>query len=87
MTTTLIRPKKFVDNRGWFSETYSFAKYAKLGVNASFCQVNHSLSVNAGTLHGIHFQHSPNAQAKLVRCVRCCISDVAVDLRPNHPLS
>lgn len=85
MTAILITPEKFVDNRGWFSETYSCAKYAKLGINALFCQDNHSLSVNAGTLRGIHFQHSPNAQAKLVRCVRGRISDVAVDLRPQSP--
>ena len=85
MTALLITPKKFADDRGWFSETYSVAGFADRGISTVFCQDNHSLSVKPGTLRGIHFQNLPDAQAKLVRCTRGRIYDVAVDLRPDSP--
>jgi dTDP-4-dehydrorhamnose 3,5-epimerase len=85
MTALRISPKKFADDRGWFCETYSIAGFADLGISTVFCQDNHSLSVKAGTLRGIHFQTVPHAQAKLVRCTRGRIYDVAVDLRAESP--
>lgn len=81
---TLIKPKRFGDDRGWFSETYNrqSAIYAELG---DFVQDNHSLSRPVGTLRGLHFQAPPQAQAKLVRCVRGRIMDYAVDIRRGSP--
>ena len=81
----LIRPRRFVDDRGWFSEVYSQAALAKLGIAEVFVQDNHSLSKPAGTIRGLHFQAPPFAQAKLVRCIRGRIYDVVVDLRPSSP--
>jgi dTDP-4-dehydrorhamnose 3,5-epimerase len=70
-----------VDHRGFFAETYSSRKYSELGIDIEFVQDNHSLSREFGTLRGLHFQALPHAQAKLVRCGRGAIFDVAVDIR------
>jgi len=77
----LIEPKVFGDSRGWFMETYSKIKTPE--INCDFVQDNHSFSAHKGTLRGIHFQKAPMAQAKLVRCSRGALFDIAVDLRPD----
>ena len=81
----IIEPKVFGDNRGWFMESYSQAKFAELGLECNFVQDNHSFSAEKGTLRGLHFQLNPKCQAKLVRCTKGAILDVAVDLRKNSP--
>jgi dTDP-4-dehydrorhamnose 3,5-epimerase len=81
----LIEPKRFGDARGWFTEIYSEPEFAKLGIECRFVQDNLSLSVPAFTLRGLHFQTPPRGQAKLVRCVRGSIFDVAVDIRHGSP--
>ena len=81
----LIEPKRHGDHRGFFAETYSQQAYAELGVEAAFVQDNHSLSAAAGTVRGLHFQAPPSAQAKLVRCGRGAIFDVAVDIQRGSP--
>jgi dTDP-4-dehydrorhamnose 3,5-epimerase len=80
-----ITPQRFADARGWFVETWNNDRFQKLGVDAQFCQDNHSASLKAGTIRGLHFQRTPYAQAKLVRCLRGRIFDVAVDLRWKSP--
>ena len=77
----IIEPKVFGDHRGWFTETYSKAKFQELGIEAELVQDNHSMSAQKGTLRGLHFQTNPKAQTKLVRCTKGKILDVAVDLR------
>ena len=77
----LITPAKFGDNRGFFSETYNALMLAELGIQERFVQDNHSLSVEKGTVRGLHYQNPPHAQAKLVRVSRGSILDVAVDIR------
>lgn len=79
----LIAPDVFGDERGFFLETFSQEAWHELGVDATFVQHNHSRSV-AGTLRGLHFQTVPG-QAKLLRCPRGRIFDVAVDLRRDSP--
>ena len=81
----LLEPRKFGDARGFFSETYNRRRRAEMGFDAEFVQDNHSLSVEAGVVRGLHFQSPPHAQAKLVRCVRGAILDVVVDLRRASP--
>jgi dTDP-4-dehydrorhamnose 3,5-epimerase len=81
----IVRPKKFGDARGFFSETYSAAAFAEAGIPDVFVQDNHSFSAAAGTVRGLHFQRNPRAQAKLVRVTRGRILDVAVDLRRSSP--
>ena len=80
-----IKPHRYLDHRGFFAETYSFRRYSELGMDVEFVQDNHSLSREAGTLRGLHFQAPPHAQAKLVRCGRGAIFDVAVDVRLGSP--
>lgn len=77
----LITPKKFGDRRGFFSEVYNKQALKDAGIEIDFVQDNHSLSSQAGTVRGLHYQSPPFAQAKLVRVVRGKIFDVAVDLR------
>jgi dTDP-4-dehydrorhamnose 3,5-epimerase len=81
----MIAPRRFEDSRGWFSETWNARAFAAQGISAEWCQDNHSLSRANGTIRGIHFQHPPHAQAKLVRCLKGRIFDVAVDLRSGSP--
>ena len=79
----LIEPQVFGDERGFFVETFSQETWKQLGVEPEFVQHNHSRSFR-GTLRGLHFQTSPG-QAKLLRCPRGKIFDVAVDLRRGSP--
>ncbi len=77
-----IIPNIFEDDRGYFLETYSKNKFKKLGIEFEFVQDNQSYS-SEGTLRGLHFQHAPYAQAKLVRVVWGKALDVVVDIRPE----
>jgi dTDP-4-dehydrorhamnose 3,5-epimerase len=79
----LIEPEVHGDARGFFVETYRKSEYAQLGIEQDFVQDNHSRS-GRGVVRGIHFQLPPG-QAKLVRCARGAILDVAVDLRRGSP--
>ena len=81
----IVEPRVFGDHRGFFMETWSTRDFEAAGLNYNFVQDNHSSSTVKGTLRGIHFQRGDKAQAKLVRCVRGAIMDVAVDLRPASP--
>ena len=80
----LIKPKVFEDKRGFFMETYKKTDFEAYGINTTFVQDNHSKSAY-GVLRGLHFQKKPYEQAKLVRCIRGKIFDVAVDLRRDSP--
>ena len=81
----LLTPARFADARGFFAETWSERRYAALGIPGPFVQDNHALSIQAGTLRGLHMQIAPSVQGKLVHCVRGAIWDVAVDVRPGSP--
>lgn len=79
----LLRPRVFRDARGFFVESWNREAFARAGIDTEFAQDNHSRSAK-GTLRGLHFQTRPG-QAKLVRCTRGRIFDVAVDIRPGSP--
>lgn len=81
----IIEPDVFGDNRGFFMESWNKKKIEEAGFYYDFVQDNHSKSTVKGTLRGIHFQKGDKAQAKLVRCVKGAVLDVAVDLRKNSP--
>lgn len=81
----VVTPKRFGDDRGYFSETWNRQGLVDAGIDVDFVQDNHSLSRDAGTLRGLHFQSPPHAQAKLVRVVRGAVFDVAVDYRVGSP--
>ncbi|MEG0970384.1 MAG: dTDP-4-dehydrorhamnose 3,5-epimerase [Acidaminococcaceae bacterium] len=81
----ILEPEVFGDQRGFFMETWSKQKLEAAGLYYDFVQDNHSSSTVKGTLRGIHFQKGIHCQAKLVRCVRGAVLDVAVDLRKTSP--
>ncbi len=78
----LIKPKVFGDNRGFFMESYKKSEFFANGIDVEFNQDNHSKS-SKGVLRGLHYQAAPYGQAKVVRCVKGKIYDVAVDIRQN----
>lgn len=80
----IFTPTVFQDERGYFFESFNSKTAAKVGIDADFVQDNESMS-SRGTLRGLHFQAPPHAQAKLVRVVRGCAIDVAVDIRKGSP--
>ena len=77
----ILEPKVFGDSRGWFMETWSERDLERAGLHYRFVQDNQSFSAQKGVLRGIHFQKGDAAQAKIVRCNRGAVLDVAVDLR------
>ncbi len=79
----LLEPVVHSDDRGFFIESYSQSTFHQLGISFHPVQDNHSLSKQAGTLRGLHFQLPPFVQAKLVRVLRGAIYDVVVDIRPD----
>ncbi|EFM11921.1 dTDP-4-dehydrorhamnose 3,5-epimerase [Paenibacillus curdlanolyticus YK9] len=79
----VIETNVFGDHRGFFTESYNEEKFLAAGIDYKFVQDNHSLSSEAGTVRGLHFQLAPKAQTKLVRVVAGAIYDVAVDLRKD----
>lgn len=81
----IFEPAIHRDGRGFFIESYSKRKYEALGLDCEFVQDNHSLSREAGTLRGLHYQLPPSAQGKLVRVLKGAIYDVAVDIRRSSP--
>lgn len=83
MVPTLIEPKLYRDERGYFFESFNLDEFRKnVGNDIVFVQDNESLS-QKGTIRGMHFQTGPWEQAKLVRVVKGAVYDVAVDIRPN----
>ncbi|HWJ38616.1 MAG TPA: dTDP-4-dehydrorhamnose 3,5-epimerase [Sphingomicrobium sp.] len=80
-----LTPRKFEDERGYFSETFRLAQFIDRAGPVEFVQDNQSLSARTGTIRGIHFQTDPHPQGKLVRCVAGSVFDVAVDLRRDSP--
>lgn len=80
----LIISKVFNDERGFFLESYKKSDFVNNGIKDEFNQDNHSKSTK-GVLRGLHYQAAPKGQAKIVRCIRGAIFDVAVDIRKNSP--
>ena len=81
----ILEPKVFGDSRGWFMESWSKRTMEEAGLFYDFIQDNQSYSARKGTLRGLHFQKGADSQAKLVRCTRGAVFDVAVDLRKGSP--
>ncbi|WP_438448532.1 dTDP-4-dehydrorhamnose 3,5-epimerase [Gorillibacterium sp. sgz5001074] len=81
----ILESNIYGDHRGFFTESYNKRTFAENGLDYEFVQDNHSLSVETGTLRGLHYQLPPKAQTKLVRVIAGAIYDVAVDIRRSSP--
>jgi len=80
----LLQPNIFIDDRGYFFESYNYETFQTLGIKDVFVQDNQSYS-KKNVIRGLHFQTPPFAQAKLVRVIKGSVLDVAVDIRKNSP--
>jgi dTDP-4-dehydrorhamnose 3,5-epimerase len=78
----LVKPNRLEDDRGFFARTWCAREFAEHGLEPALSQCSISFNKGRGTLRGLHYQASPYAEAKLVRCTRGAIFDVIVDLRP-----
>ncbi len=81
----VLKPRRFGDARGYFTETYSARTLGAQGLSFNFVQDNISLSATPGTVRGLHFQIAPSPQTKLLQVLQGAILDVAVDIRKGSP--
>lgn len=81
----LVQRKIIEDDRGFLSRFYCADEFREAGVNKPIVQINHTVTRNKGAVRGLHFQHPPYVEIKLVSCLRGEIWDVAVDLRYDSP--
>ncbi|MGH2343915.1 MAG: dTDP-4-dehydrorhamnose 3,5-epimerase [Chloroflexota bacterium] len=79
----VIEPELLTDFRGSFARTWCKREFERHGLNPRLVQCNISFNRRKGTLRGMHYQEAPFAEAKLIRCTRGAIFDVALDLRPD----
>ena len=81
----IVHPSKFNDERGFFTRIFCKEKFSDIGFKNEFVQSNYSFNLHNGTIRGMHFQKPPYNEAKLIRCIKGSINDVAIDLRKNSP--
>lgn len=80
-----IDVQPFQDSRGFFTRTFCEREFAEHNLVQHFVQANHSGTHGKGVIRGMHFQHSPYAEVKLVKCVQGAIFDIIVDVRASSP--
>ncbi len=81
----LIELEKRGDDRGFFARVFCTDEFARAGLEMRFVQINNSLSAQKGTLRGLHYQLTPAAEVKVVRCIRGALFDLILDIRPGSP--
>lgn len=81
----LLEMERRADERGHFARIWCEREFTAHGLNPKLAQCSASYNLRCGTLRGMHYQAPPHAEAKLVRCTRGAIFDVALDLRPDSP--
>lgn len=81
----IISLKPFSDDRGWFARTYCKKEFGTIGHDKEWVQMNHSFTKEKGTVRGMHFQHPPFSEIKMVRCIAGAVLDVIVDIRKDSP--
>jgi dTDP-4-dehydrorhamnose 3,5-epimerase len=81
----LVQRTAITDSRGFLSRFYCADEFCAMGVTKPIAQINHTLTRQQGAVRGLHFQHPPYAETKLVSCLHGEIWDVAVDLRQDSP--
>ncbi len=81
----LVQRKPIEDARGFFARFYCADEFRAAGLDKPIAQINHTLTRSKGAVRGLHFQHPPHAETKLVNCLFGAVFDVAVDLRAGSP--
>jgi dTDP-4-dehydrorhamnose 3,5-epimerase len=81
----VVEPERLADERGFFARTFDSEAFRTHGLDPVITQSSISFNRQKATLRGLHYQVAPYEEAKLVRCVRGAVFDVAVDLRPTSP--
>lgn len=81
----LIEPKPFRDDRGSFARIFCKEEFHTVGLTKEIVQVNHSITATRGSVRGMHYQNPPYAEAKIIKCLRGEVFDVAVDIRAGSP--
>jgi len=81
----IVDMERLEDGRGFFGRSFCRSEFAKRGLNPDVAQCNVSFNQKAGTLRGMHYQATPHAEDKLIRCTRGRLYDVIVDLRRDSP--
>jgi dTDP-4-dehydrorhamnose 3,5-epimerase len=81
----VVRRKPISDERGMLARLYCAQEFSSLSIPLPVCQINHTVTRHKGSVRGLHFQHPPHAEIKLVSCLRGAVFDVAVDLRKHSP--
>jgi dTDP-4-dehydrorhamnose 3,5-epimerase len=82
----IIGLEPFTDERGWFARFYDKKEFGeRIGHTKEWVQLNHSVSYARGTIRGMHFQHPPYREIKMVRCIAGAVLDIIVDLRHASP--
>jgi dTDP-4-dehydrorhamnose 3,5-epimerase len=82
---TAVQRKPIEDERGFFCRFYCGEEFRQTGLQGSVAQINHTYTKKRGTVRGLHFQHPPHAEIKIVTCLRGRVFDVAVDIRRESP--
>lgn len=82
---TVIRRRPYEDARGSFARLFCVEEFKEIGLSKPIAQINHSVTRQKGVVRGLHFQHAPHAETKIVTCLKGKVFDVAVDLRPDSP--
>lgn len=80
-----VQRERLGDSRGFLARLFCAEELAAFGWSGPIAQINHTRTSRQGTVRGLHFQHAPHAEIKLVSCLRGRIWDVAVDLREDSP--
>jgi dTDP-4-dehydrorhamnose 3,5-epimerase len=83
--TYKIDLEKITDDRGFFARLFCKREFEENNLNTQWVQINNSYNLQSGTVRGLHFQHPPDSEIKLVRCISGAIWDVIVDLRRDSP--
>jgi len=81
----IIDLEPFSDERGWFARTFCKKEFEGIGHHKEWAQLNHSVTYKKGSVRGMHFQHPPYSEIKMVRCIAGAIFDVIIDLRNGSP--
>jgi dTDP-4-dehydrorhamnose 3,5-epimerase len=81
----VVQRKAISDERGFLSRFYCSEEFGRVGMNKPIAQINHTFTSKKGTVRGLHFQHTPHGDMKLVSCLKGEVWDVVVDLRSGSP--